>query len=52
MSILQKIKKSYSNLIKSIKNYNNKEEKLIMIGSLAVDIVKRCISALSKIFKL
>lgn len=52
MSILQIIKKSYKNLIKVIKNCSNKEQKMKMIGSLAVDIGKRCISALSKIFGL
>ena len=35
-----------------IKNCSNKEQKMKMIGSLAVDIGKRCISALSKIFGL
>lgn len=52
MSILQKIEKSYSNLIESIKLCQNKEQKMIMIGSLAVDIGNRCISALAKIFGL
>ena len=52
MSILQKIEKSYKNLIKTIKNTSNKEQKMKMIGSLASDIGKRCISALSKIFGL
>ena len=31
---------------------SNKEQKLKMIGSLALDIGNRCISALSKIFEL
>lgn len=52
MSILQKIEKSYSNLIESIKLCQNKEQKMIMIGSLAVDIGNRCISTLAKIFGL
>ena len=52
MSILQKIEKSHKNLIKTIKNMSNKEQKLKMIGSLALDIGNRCISALSKIFEL
>lgn len=50
MIIAEKIKKCYSNLIESIKKCNDKEQKLFMIGSLAVDIGGRCISALSKIF--
>ena len=52
MSILQKIEKCYGNLIESIKLCLDKEQKMIMIGSLAIDIGKRCISALSKIFHL
>lgn len=52
MSILQKIEKCYGNLIESIKLCQDKEQKMIMIGSLAIDIGKRCISALSKIFNL
>ncbi len=52
MSILQKIEKCYKNLIKTIKNISNKEQKMKMIGSLALDIGNRCISALSKIFDL
>lgn len=50
MIISEKIKKCYGNLIESIKKCNDKEQKLFMIGSLAVDIGGRCISALSKIF--
>lgn len=52
MSILQKIENCYSNLIESIKQCQNKEQKMIMIGSLAMDIGTNCISALSKIFNL
>ncbi len=52
MSILQKIENGYRNLIESIKKCQNKEQKLIMIGSLAADIGNRCISALSMIFNL
>ncbi len=52
MSILQKIENCYKNLIESIKKCQNKEQKLIMIGSLASDIGNRCISALSIIFNL
>lgn len=50
MIISEKIKKCYGNLIESIKKCNDKEQKLFMIGSLAVDIGGKCISALSKIF--
>ena len=50
MSILQKIEKCYGNLIESIKLCLDKEQKMLMIGSLAIDIGKRCISPLSKIF--
>lgn len=52
MSILQKIEKCYGNLIESIKICQDKEQKMLMIGSLAIDIGKRCISPLSKIFHL
>lgn len=52
MSILQKIEKCYGNLIDSIKLCLDKEQKMLMIGSLAIDIGNRCMSALSKIFHL
>lgn len=52
MSILQKIEKCYGNLIESIKICQDKEQKMLMIGSLAIDIGKRCISPPSKIFHL
>ena len=52
MSILQKIENSHKNLIKMIKNMSNKEQKLKMIGSLALDIGNRCISSFSKMFDL
>ena len=52
MSILQNIEKSHKNLIKTIKNMSNKEQKLKMIGSFALDVGNGCISAFSKIFLL
>lgn len=52
MSILQKIENGYSNLIESIKKCQSKKQKLLMIGSLAVDIGGRCISEFSRIFNL
>lgn len=47
MSILQKLENGYSNLIKKCEN---KEQKLLMIGSLAMDIGEGCISSLAKVF--
>lgn len=50
MSILQKIENEHCNLIKTIKKCENKEQTLLMIGALAMDIGNGCISALSKMF--
>lgn len=49
MSILEKIEKFYTNQIEIIKNEKNRITRMKLIGSLALDIGGRCISAISKI---
>ena len=48
MSILEKIEKSYKNQIEIIKREKNRITKMKLIGSLALDIGGRCISAIAK----
>ena len=48
MSISEKLEKMYKNQINNIKNEKNKISKKKMIGSLALDIGGRCVSAIAK----
>lgn len=51
MSILEKIENFYTNQVEIIKNEKNRIIRMKLVGSLALDIGGKCISAISKVIK-